>query len=281
MVVLHFNKNVLGRAGVSLPDAKNPLTWEQTIELAKRLTLDTGGSVSQWGLEAWWARFWWHVPRQLGLADVYQGDEHVLKLDHPTAIEGLQWLADLRLKHRVSRPPGYPGAATGFETGKLGLDAGGVWRAGTFRTTMQDEWDWAPLPQFASKKRVATGQASPVILGNASKAKDAAWELMKYLAGPVGQELAMERGISQPILKQQHTSPAFTKHRPPLNPQVAVAEVQYAVPSPYGPSYNDVQALVDKVMAPVYLGEQTARQAITAAAPEFRSIIDETKRQFG
>jgi multiple sugar transport system substrate-binding protein len=281
MVVLHYNKNVLQRAGVSLPDARAPLTWEQTIELAKRLTVDSGAGVTQWGLEAWWARFWWHVPRQLGLADVYLGDENVLKLDHPTAIEGLQWLADLRAKHRVSRPPGYPGPATGFETGKLALDAGGVWRAGTFRTNMQDDWDWAPLPQFAGKKRVTTGQASPVILGNASKAKDASWELMKYLAGPIGQELAMERGISQPILKQQHTSPAFTKHRPPVNAQVAVTEVQYGVPSPYGPTYTEVDALVAKVMDPVYKGEQTARQAITAAMPELRAIIDESKRQFG
>jgi maltose-binding protein MalE len=104
---------------------------------------------------------------------------------------------------------------------------------------------------------------------------------MKYLAGPVGQELAMERGISQPILKQHHASPAFTKHRPPQSSQVAVTDVQYAMPSPYGPSYNDVQALVDKVLDPVYKGEQTARQAITAALPEFRRILEDTKRQFG
>jgi ABC-type glycerol-3-phosphate transport system substrate-binding protein len=125
------------------------------------------------------------------------------------------------------------------------------------------------------------GQASPVILGATSQAKDQAWLLMRLLAGPVGQELAMERGTSQPILKAQHDSPAFTKLTPPHAAQVPVEETRYGVPPPYGPTYTEVQALVDQVMAPVYKGEQSARQAITAAAPELKRIMEEGKARFG
>jgi multiple sugar transport system substrate-binding protein len=281
MVVLQFNRNVFQRSGVPFPDAKNPLTWEDTIELSRRLVRDSGGQIETWALELWWARMWWQVPRQMGLLDVYQGDEHVLKLDNPVAIEGLQWLADLRQRHKIARPPGYPGPATGFATGKLAMNAAGAWTAANNRRDMQDDWDWVPMPQFRGKKRVAMGQASPLIMSNISKVKDQAWQLMKFVCGPVGQEQAMAAGTSQPMLKAQHNSPTFTKLAPPHAHQVVIEETKYGVPPPYGPSYTEVQALVDKVMDPVYKGEQTARQAITAAAPEFRQIMEESKARFG
>jgi multiple sugar transport system substrate-binding protein len=280
MVCLMFNRSLLQKAGVPFPSTSTPLTWEDTVDLAKRLTKDTGAGTDPWGLEVWWARMWWQVPRQLGLRDVYKGDEHVLKLDDPVALEGLQWLADLRLKHRVSRPAEGAPPAT-FAGGKVALNAAGAWDAANYRRDMQDDWDWAPLPQFKGKQRVAMGQASPVILGAPSQAKDQAWLLMRFLAGPVGQELAMERGTSQPILKAQHGSPAFTKLTPPHSPQVPVEEAKHGVPPPYGPTYTEVQALVDQVMAPVYRGEQSARQAITAAASEFRRLMEEGKSRFG
>ena len=40
----------------------------------------------------------------------------------------------------------------------------------------------------------------------------------------------MERGTSQPILKAQHDSPAFTRLKPPHASQVPVEETRYGVP---------------------------------------------------
>jgi multiple sugar transport system substrate-binding protein len=280
MAVLFFNRGLFAKGGVTPPKTTEPMTWEDTLELAKRLTKGPD-PLEQVGIELWWDRMWWQVPRQMGLADVYQGDEHVLKIDHPTAIEGLQWLADLRNRLKVSRPTGYSGAPTGFTTGKLAMSTAGAWDAANIRRDLQDDWDWAPLPQFKGQKRVGMGQASPLIMGASSKAKDQAWQLMRFLAGPVGQELAMSRGISQPMLKAQASSPAFTKLAPPHSHNVVVTETRFGVPPPYGPSYLEVQALVTKVMAPVYAGQETARQAITAAAPEFKRVMEESKTRFG
>jgi len=282
MVALHFNRSIFEKAGVKFPDATTPMTWEDTLDVAKRLTKDTGGHADVFGLELWWNHMWWQLPRQMGLADVYQGEEHVLKLDHPIAIDALQWIADLRVKHKVSRPTtGYSGPATDFPTGKLAMFTTGVWDAANNRRNLQDDWDWAPLPQFKGKKRIAVGQASPFILGAASKAKDQAWQLMRFLAGPVGQELALSTGTSQPMLKAQHTAPAFAKLNPPRTPHVVIEETKHAMVPPYGPSYIDIQAVLSKVLAPVYTGEQSARQAITAAAPELKRIMGEAKRRYG
>jgi multiple sugar transport system substrate-binding protein len=277
MWVLFYNRNLFQRAGLKFPDAATPLNWEDVVDMARRLTLMDGSDVTQWGLDLNWNRIWWHLPRQMGLTDFYQGDENVLKLDNPVALGTLQWMADLVVKQKVARTPG----AVAFETGKLAMGIGGIWTAGTVRSKLQDDWDWAPFPQFRGKKRVAMGQASPLIMGTSSKSKDAAWELMKFLGGPIGQERAMTIGISQPILKAQHNSPIFSGQKPPHTPQVALDDVQYAIPSPYGPSYNDIQALFDKTMAPVYAGQQSAQQAFTAALPEFQRILSESKQRFG
>ena len=125
------------------------------------------------------------------------------------------------------------------------------------------------------------GQASPLIMSATSKYKDQAWQLMRLVAGPVGQEMAMEKGTSQPMLKAQSKSPAFTKLQPPHTHSVVVDETKYGVPPPYGPTYTDVQALVTKIMTPVYRGEQTARQAITAAAGEMKQLMEDSKNRFG
>ncbi len=280
MVALFVNRSVFAKSGVPLPKPDAPMTWEDTLELAKRMTKDSG-QLDQVGLEVWWDRMWWQAPRQMGLPDVHDGDQHILKLDHPLAIDAIQWLADLRTRHKVSRPPGAAGPPTGFATGKLGMNAGGAWDAANVRRDLQDDWDWVPLPQFRGKKRVAMGQASPFIMGASSKVKDQAWALMRFMAGPAGQELAIEKGTSQPMLKAHAKSAIFTKLTPPHSHAVVVEEAKHAVPPPYGPSYLDVQALVSKVLGPVYTGEQTARQAITAAAPEFKRVMEEAKSRFG
>lgn len=280
MVVLFFNRSVFTKSGASVPKTDTPMTWEDTVELAKRMTKDSG-QLDQVGIEVWWDRMWWQVPRQMGLTDVYKGDEHVLKLDDPVAIDALQWLADLRTRLKVSRPAGYSGPPTNFVSGKLAMNAAGAWDAANARRDLQDDWDWVPLPQFKGKKRVAMGQASPFILGASSTVKDQAWQLMRFMSGPEGQELALASGTSQPMLKAHAKSAIFAKQTPPHSHAVVVEEAKHAVPPPYGPSYLEVQALVTKVMQPVYAGQETARQAITAASSEFKRVMEESKSRFG
>ena len=280
MVVLYYNRNLLQKAGVKFPDANTPLIWDDVIDMAKRLT-NTTGPTTVWGLDLWWDRFWWQIPRQMGLLDDYQGDENVLKLNDSVAVDALQWLSDLRVKYKVSRPPNDQGPAADFATGSVAMTAQGTWNSGTYRSKLQDDWDVAPLPQFKGKKRVTMGQASPFIMSATTKFKDQTWLLMRYLAGPEGQTVSMENGNSQPMLKAQFNSPAYTKLTPPHSPQVSVNETQFGVPSPYGPAYNDLQALVTQVLAPVYTGQQTAKEAITAAGPSLQQAMNDAKARYG
>ncbi len=281
MFVNYVNKTHFQKAGLRVFDTRTPATWEDVLEAGKRLVVEAGGEVKQWALDADFGRAWWQIPRQWGLLDVYLGDEHVLKLNHPLALEALQWLADLRARHRISRPPGAPGAPTSFQAGNLSMQIQGVQVVGfgTYRT-LEDDWDWVPLPVFKGKRRVAMGLASPTIMAATSRVKDAAWALMRFLSGPDAQAICLERGISQPMLKAQRNHPAFAKNKPPSTPEVPLNETQYAVPPPMGPTYLEVNMVMSQIMDPVYRGQQTARDAITAAWGELQKIMDDAKQRF-
>jgi ABC-type glycerol-3-phosphate transport system substrate-binding protein len=279
--VNYVNKNHFQKAGLRAWETRGAVTWEEVLEAGKRLVVGSGSEVSQWAIEADFGRAWWQIPRQWGVLDVYEGDEHRLKLDDPQALQALQWLADLRARHRIAKPAGPAGNPFTFQAGNLSIQTQGVQVVGfgTYRT-LEDDWDWVPLPAFQGKKRVGMALASPTIMGVTTRSKDASWALMKFLAGPDAQAIALERGISQPMLKAQRGHPAFAKNKPPSTPDVPLDETQYAVPPPMGPTYLDVNALMSRVMDPVYRGEQTAAQAIQAVQPELKKILDDARQRF-
>lgn len=281
MFVIFVNKAHFQRAGLRTWDTRNPVAWEEVLDAGKRLVVESAGEVRQWAIDADFGRAWWQIPRQWGQLDVYQGDEHVLKLDQPLALEALQWLADLRAKHRVARPPGAPGVPTSFQAANLTMQIQGVQVVGfgTYRT-LEDDWDWVPLPQFQGKRRIGMGLASPTILSASSGVKEAGWQLMKFLSGDEAQVICLERGISQPMRKAHRGHPAFAKSKPPSTPDVPLDETQYAVPPPMGPAYLEVNAVMTRILDPVYRGQQTAREAITAAQGELKQILEDAKKRF-
>lgn len=278
MFVNFVNKSHLQRAGIRFFDTRLPATWEEVLEACKRLVVRDGDTVKQWAIDADFGRAWWQIPRQWGMLDVFDGDEHVLKIDQPAALEALQWLADLRARHRVARPPNAPGPAPNFQAANLSMQIQGVQVVGfgSYRT-LEDEWDWVPLPVFQGKRRVAMGLASPNIMGIASKVREASWTLMKFLSGPDAQAICLERGISQPMLKAHRNHPAFARTKPPSIPEVPMNEAPFAVPPPMGASYLEVNAIMSRIMTPVYNGEQTARPAIQAAMPELNKVLADFK----
>jgi ABC-type glycerol-3-phosphate transport system substrate-binding protein len=279
--VNYVNKNHFQKAGLRSWDTRSPVTWEEVLEACRRLVAGSGGDTTQWAIEADFGRAWWQIPRQWGVLDVYEGDDHKLKLDDPQALQALQWLADLRARHRVAKPAGAAGTPFTFQAGNLSIQTQGVQVVGfgTYRA-LEDDWDWVPLPTFQGKKRVGMALASPTIMGATTRSKDASWALMKFLAGPDAQAIALERGISQPMLKAHRNHPAFARNKPPSTPDVPLNETQYAVPPPMGPTYLEVNAVMSRVMDPVYRGEQTAAQAIQAAQPEFKKILEDARQRF-
>ncbi len=137
-----------------------------------------------------------------------------------------------------------------FSAGSFGMFVGGRWevthlrkKIGTAGSWMKDNesWDVAPLPVYKEYDEegnitvhgVQAGHSGSMGLAIArgSKKKEAAWELVKYIAGEPGQTSQAKAGFCIPNQIDVAKSDVFLQpDQAPLNAQVFVDAAQYETP---------------------------------------------------
>lgn len=137
-----------------------------------------------------------------------------------------------------------------FSAGSFGMFVGGRWevthlrkKIGTANSWMKDNesWDVAPLPVYKEYDEsgnitvhgVQAGHSGSMGLAIArgSKKKQAAWELVKYIAGTPGQTSQAEAGFCIPNQIDVAKTDVFLQPtKAPLNAQVFVDAAQYETP---------------------------------------------------
>ncbi|MFH1928840.1 MAG: extracellular solute-binding protein [Chloroflexota bacterium] len=111
---LAYNKDMFDAAGLAYPD--DTWTWDDLLEAAKKLTLDTDGDgeIDQWGISNrpfdYFPWIW-----SAGVELLNEDYTEVLT-DDPKVVEVFQWLADLTHKHKV-HPPAEVAEAFPFRQG--------------------------------------------------------------------------------------------------------------------------------------------------------------------
>ena len=112
---IYYNVALLDAAGIEPPsyDATQAWTWDQYVDIAKQLTVDSSGKhpdqdgfnpddIQQYGV--YWEN--WSLPRDVLVysndGEAYT-DDYTCHLNEPAAVEAYQALADLTIKHHVAR----------------------------------------------------------------------------------------------------------------------------------------------------------------------------------
>jgi sn-glycerol 3-phosphate transport system substrate-binding protein len=105
-IVLYWNKEAFKDAG--LDPNRPPATWSEQVEMAKKLTKrDSGGNVTQWGLQVPSSGFpYWLFQGFTTQNDVLLMNEagNQTYYDKPAVVEALQYWVDLSGKHKVMAP---------------------------------------------------------------------------------------------------------------------------------------------------------------------------------
>src|SRR5206468_3214736 len=140
-----------------------PMTWEDVLDLARRLTLDQNGvdstrgnfdanAVKQAGIQVQAQYFWWFLPRQNG-QEFYTPDLSSVTLNQPATRAAYQWMVDLHAKYRAAVPSPLVKATSPitFEAGNLAMWVWGLWGVPGVRAALTDDWDMVPLPTFRGK----------------------------------------------------------------------------------------------------------------------------------
>lgn len=270
VAVIYYNKNEFDAAGVPYP--KDDWTYQQFLETAQKLTKkNEKGQVTQFGFvdaqpiwDAWVYAFGGK------LVDDEKKPTRCL-LDSPEAIAGVQFRGDLITKYHVSPSTadftamGGLGNSDLFMNGSVAMFYSGIWLTPQFRGIQKFDWDVVEFPKGPGGRRAFPLSAAGYGIVKGCKNPDLAYELVKYLAGEMGQKFMASTGLTQPALKTLAKSDVFLDGQKPKSKRFLVDAVKYGHFQPVDPNVTEWYQMVSSGLDRVWMGSETAQQALTKA----------------
>ena len=226
--VLYYNKQMFEEAGIPSPPS-NPdeaWTWDEFVSVAKKLTIEKGGRVVQFGAYGFenippWIPMVWSNQGQIFNEDY----SRCTLADDANAKEALQRILDLRKVHKASPDSSYMenigmSAAQMLQTGRVAMLADGSWALQEL-SQMDFPVGVAPLPVFKVPATAGTAHLHSIWKG--TKHPEAAWRLVKFLSSKEYQIDLVRSGLWMPNRTEMYTDQGIrewldpTVHPPGFN----------------------------------------------------------------
>jgi multiple sugar transport system substrate-binding protein len=270
-IALFYNKAMFDAAGIAYPD--DSWDWAKLVATAHQLTKTEGGKTTQWGfytettdMENYWSELVW----QNG-GDIMAPDNKTTVLDTDQAAGGIQFLQDLIWKEKVMPDPAVS-AETGdaFEQAQAAMAANGSWNVATFDAAGFD-YGVAALPSGPAGRFTSVNPTGAVVY-KGSKAPEAAWEFVKYLASPAAQTQLMTLKASIPVNKEVLAGPYSASWD---GAKVFADSLTYAKLKPSFKGYDEfTTALQNELDTNVFnAANKTAKAALDSVVPALNDIL--------
>ena len=208
---LYYNKDIFNKFGVPYP--KDSMTWDETIELAAKVTRQDGG-VQYKGIA-------------LQLIDKMALQLSLPYVDPKTEKAALDSDGWKKLFNQMKRVVSIPGVFEGAED--ISLYSNGLEKRTVAMVTnnnkipryLEEEknglnWDLTTFPSYPEQMNVYPSvEANSLILNVASKHKDEAFKVIEYLVSDEVQ-LALAKSLQMSALKGEQFTKAFGENYPAL-----------------------------------------------------------------
>ena len=262
-VGLFVNVDLFKQAGLKVPgtDPKERLTWDQVVDLAKKVQVDKSGNKipDVWGLAIQqYDRPYMMLPLILsnGACDLSPDGTTVDGcLNSPAAIEAARWYGDTFNKHKISPREQVPNL---FYTGKLAMYLAPSYEANTLKSQYPNvNWIVAPHPYF--KKPVTPTGAWHVGVFSGTKHPDLAVALLKAYTDPEPAKRNYTIMNYTPVRVSTFKAFPETFNVAPNN--LFYAEIlQTAVSRPSTPGYREYEDLLRQAFANIRQGADAAKE---------------------
>ncbi len=277
--ILYYNTDMFKAAG--LDPNKPPLTWQEWVDDAKKLTMMDGANFKQSGLTiiSMYDTLGWLVS---GFAMANGGDYYnhgwggEVYYNTPSTIGAVQFLDDLVHKHHVM-PAGVidaNAASNAFFSGRTAMLVNSTGALGFIRDNMKLPFKVAFLPQELRHAAPIGGASLLIPAGNTPERQQAAWEFIKYLASPeIDGGWSRFTGYFAPRMAA-YDLPAM-KDYIAKNPEAKVAVDQLVYATPWFATFNTVgvrKALEDQVQA-VLSGKIKPAEAMAQAQKNADALL--------
>lgn len=286
---LWINKKLFANAGVAIPSETVPMTYNELFDLAKKLTIKDGNTITQYGLSLGGKGeadlpFLMNYLLSKGVR-LSTDDSGKIDFTKPEVKQALQfWVDGVKGDYGPNLvnqdKSGWAGEV--FLADKLAMVQLGYWFSGVLRgdekaKTHLDDYVMLPAPIADGGQRVSpTGGATGAIINKATKHPDEAWKVYEWFFGGKPAEDRAKSGWGLPAYK----------HLLPMIPQETAFDKQtYAVLQDelkYGDNFIEINpyllngdTLLKKQLTPVYFGKATLDDAMIALTNDANKIIEE------
>jgi multiple sugar transport system substrate-binding protein len=260
-----FNRTLLREAGLADPPAS--WTWDYALEIARR--------VRERKPDLLGVAF---PPYELPVRDngneILSPDEKRCLLGEPRAVEAIQWIGNLRLKHHVVPQPQETtgmNAQTLFTSGRYAFHIGDPgFLSNVQRARPVFEWDIVPPPR-GKATQVSTVKGPSLVIARDTPHQDAAWA---WLANYTGVEMQRYVSLEGKIVSARKSAlEEFVKLDEGFTKKVLLDVAAMAKPMPYVAKFDEMDKEIDAGLDAVYTGKQPAATAMPEAARKVDLIL--------
>jgi multiple sugar transport system substrate-binding protein len=285
-----YNKRAFEAAGVPVPDPAKPLTWQEIMELAKKLTIKDGDTIKQYGLAATeWGRtepnfnFLLQYALSAG-ASLSSEDNGTMELDQPAVRDFINLWVDA-VKSNVGPNSLNNDQTSGgdlFLSDRAAMLINGYWYGGVIRgheqaQTHLEDFGMLPTPLAAGGTRVApTGGATGGIINANTKHPEEAWTFFEwFFAGKPADDRA-KTGWGMPAFKSKMALlPNESEFDKNLN-AVLQDELNYTQFLPVNPYLSGGGwGVFDKYAQPLYFDKSTIDEAVQGMTKDANIAVKE------
>jgi multiple sugar transport system substrate-binding protein len=267
-LVMYYNKDLFKAKGLKDPadEAKaGNWTWDTFRKDAIAIT-DPANGVYGFSFSNWWGLWGWFV--NSGGGSFFNADRTQCTLTSDGSQKGIQFMADLFLKDKVSTAPGLEGGAseTTMVQGKVGMFPNGRWFTPSMRENAKFDWGVVEMPKGPGGNTTWLFWGAYEVSAK-TKYPQQAWTVVKALTAPDVQAKVAALGTNIPSNKAQAAVDAFLNSKPPADNQPFIAGAPYAVAEfpLFTGSWGDIGAVYQKAMDDILQGKATVADATKAA----------------
>lgn len=226
-LVIFYNKNLFDKYQISYPN-KN-WTFNEFLKTSQKLT---------------------HSPEIFGISFEEEPLFFLpylfsagggIDLDDIKSQKGLRFYADLRNKYHTAPKKEESASVTMaqmFLQGRLGMHLSGRWLVPKYRQEAKFDWDVIEFPKGDAGSIVPL-DASGWSISKASKHKQEALKLVKYLSSKESSERFTQSGLIVPARIEVSNSKVFLDNQLPKNSQVFLSVIETSKPTPVTVNFRE------------------------------------------
>jgi len=259
---MYYNADMFNYMGIMPPEPRaelNTMDWDEFERIAKKLTQDQDGDGTPdiWGFYkrlTFYERI--HYWLKAAGSDFFGNEEKTIStLNNPQAVYALEYLQRMRWESRIIPPPGVSAdwlnaeVAIREDGSHILVDLLGLKKDGSPKVPFK--WNVFPLPIGPSGERYTLAADDGYGINKNTKHLEEAYALLKFFAGPVGNEIKAKYLALQPA--HRDVAPEYLNLIRELNTQIYDIDAfvftdagAYAIPEPlYADAESGRQILTD------------------------------------